>query len=71
MVKTKTKKHQVKRPTKKKAVKKPIKKLPKLKTVKIDLSQLKQCPECSSNSVFYSRTRYELVCRECGAITQN
>ena len=38
------------------------------KEVKIDLSKLKFCPECGSDNVFYSQTRDELVCRDCGEI---
>ncbi len=40
----------------------------KIKEVKIDLSQLKSCPECASDNVFYSNSRDELVCRDCGGI---
>ncbi len=55
----------VKKKSKKKVVKKP-KKAPK--EVKIDLSTLKFCPECASNNIFYSNSRDELVCRDCGGI---
>jgi ribosomal protein S27E len=40
----------------------------KPKEAKIDLSQLSSCPECASDNVFYSNSRDELVCRECGGI---
>ena len=40
----------------------------KIKEVKINLSQLKSCPECASDNVFYSNSRDELVCRDCGGI---
>ena len=40
----------------------------KQKEPKIDLSQVHQCPECSSSNVFYSQTRDELICRDCGGI---
>ena len=50
------------------AKKKTIKKAPKIKEVKIDLSQLKFCPECASNNFFYSKMRDELICRDCGGI---
>jgi len=49
--------------------KKKITKKQKTKEIKVDLSQLKSCPECSSDNVFYSNSRDELVCRDCGAIT--
>ena len=53
----------------KKAVKKTVKsKTPKVKDLKIDLSTLKFCPECASTNVFYSKSRDELICRECGGI---
>ncbi len=45
-----------------------VKKAPKVKEVKIDLSQLKFCPECASDNIFYSNSRDELICRECGGI---
>jgi len=57
-----------KKKSRKRVVKKKIKKAPKLKEFKIDLSQLSSCPECASNNVFYSNSRDELVCRECGGI---
>lgn len=44
------------------------KKIKKTKEIKIDLSQLKSCPECASDNVFYSKMRDELVCRDCGGI---
>ncbi len=60
----------VKKKSRKKAVKKIVKKkaAPKTKEVKIDLSTLKFCPDCASNNIFYSKTRDEIVCRECGDI---
>lgn len=36
--------------------------------IKIDLSKLKFCPDCASDNVFYSPSRDELVCRDCGGI---
>jgi len=38
------------------------------KEIKIDLSTLKFCPDCASNNIFYSKTRDEIVCRDCGGI---
>ncbi|MBW2989677.1 hypothetical protein KY358_05175 [Candidatus Woesearchaeota archaeon] len=38
------------------------------KEMKIDLSALKFCPECASTNIFYSKTRDELICRDCAAI---
>ena len=51
-----------------KTTKKEVAKAPKIKDIKVDLSQLKFCVECSSNNVFYSKMRDELICRECGGI---
>jgi transcription elongation factor Elf1 len=48
--------------------KKKAKRTVKPKEAKIDLSQLSSCPECASDNVFYSNSRDELVCRECGGI---
>lgn len=56
-----------KRVVKREATKKKVKSQ-KIKEIKIDLSKLKSCPECSSDNVFYSKTRDELVCRDCGGI---
>jgi len=56
----------VKKKSKKKVVKKTTK--PKIKDFKVDLSALKFCPECASNNIFYSNSRDELVCRDCGGI---
>jgi len=50
----------------KKTTKKKIKKAQK--EIKIDLSTIKLCPECASDNVFYSNSRDELVCRDCGGI---
>ncbi|MBW2974242.1 hypothetical protein KY366_00860 [Candidatus Woesearchaeota archaeon] len=47
---------------------KKAKKSEKQKDIKIDLSGLKSCPECASDNVFYSSTRDELICRDCGGI---
>ena len=38
------------------------------KEFKIDLSTLNFCPDCASNNIFYSKTRDEIVCRDCGGI---
>jgi ribosomal protein S27E len=35
---------------------------------KIELSQVKLCPECGSDNVYYSEMRDELICRDCGGI---
>jgi len=51
-----------------KTTKKKVVKAPKIKDIKVDLSQLKFCVECASNNVFYSKMRDELICRECGGI---
>lgn len=51
-----------------KAKKKAAKKAPRVKDIKVDLSQLKSCPECASDNIFYSKMRDELVCRDCGGI---
>lgn len=59
-----------KKKSRKRVVKKSKKtaKAKKIKEVKIDLSKLKFCPECASDNVFYSHSRDELVCRDCGGI---
>ena len=54
--------------SRKRVVKRKAKRAPKLKEIKIDLSQIKSCPECASDNVFYSNSRDELVCRDCGGI---
>jgi len=66
MAKKKSRKRVVKRKAKRKITKK--KTSSKIKEIKIDLSQLSSCPECASNNVFYSNSRDELVCRDCGGI---
>ena len=33
-----------------------------------DITDLKACPDCSSNNVSYSQIREQLICRECGLI---
>jgi len=53
---------------KRKVKKKKTKKAPKSKEIKIDLSKIKFCPQCASDNIFYSKTRDELVCRDCGGI---
>jgi len=58
----------VKKKSKKKVVKKKTTKVPKVKEPKVDLSQVKLCPECASSNVFYSNSREELICRDCGGI---
>ncbi len=40
----------------------------KIKEIKINLSQLRSCPECASDNIFYSKMRDELICRDCGGI---
>ena len=57
-----------KRVVKKKLTRKKTAKTPKVKEIKIDLSTLKSCPECASNNIFYSNSRDEIVCRDCGGI---
>jgi ribosomal protein S27E len=52
-----------KKPSKLKTIKSP-----KIRDIKVDLSQLRFCVECASNNVFYSKMRDELICRECGGI---
>ena len=54
--------------SRKRVVKRKSKKASKLKAIKVDLSKLKSCPECASNTIFYSKMRDELVCRDCGGI---
>ncbi|MBU0627938.1 MAG: hypothetical protein KKC75_02020 [Nanoarchaeota archaeon] len=39
-----------------------------VKEIKMDISTLKQCPQCGSDNFFYSKMRDELVCRDCGGI---
>lgn len=56
----------VKRRTAKRIIKKKI--IKQVKEIKIDLSTLKFCPDCSANNIFYSKTRDEIICRECGGI---
>ena len=57
-----------KKKSKKKVVKKKATKSPKVKEAKVDLSQVKLFPQCASNNVFYSNSREELICRDCGGI---
>ena len=40
----------------------------KTSAVKLNLSQIKLCPECASDNIFYSKMRDEIVCRDCGGI---
>ena len=61
-------KKKAKKAVKKKVTKKKTAKAPKPKEIKIDLSTLKFCPECASNNIFYSNSRDEIVCRDCGGI---
>jgi len=35
---------------------------------KLDLTKIKQCPECGSNNIHLSQLRKEIICRECGSI---
>lgn len=34
----------------------------------VDLSKIKQCPECGSFKIKYNKKRDEILCRECGLI---
>ncbi len=36
--------------------------------MKKQLKDLKQCPECGSSNILYSKQRDEIVCKECGLI---
>jgi len=35
---------------------------------KIELENIKQCPECGSSKIIYNKKRDEIICRECGLI---
>ena len=34
----------------------------------LDLTQVKQCPECGGTNIFLSKIRAEIICRDCGSI---
>ena len=35
---------------------------------KIDLSRVKECPECASSNIIYNERKDEIICQDCGAI---
>jgi len=34
----------------------------------LDLTKIKQCPECGSSNVHLSEIRKEIICKDCGSI---
>lgn len=34
----------------------------------VNLSKVKQCPECGSDNIIYKKKEDEIVCKDCGLI---
>ena len=34
----------------------------------VELSKVKQCPECGSNNIIYKKEEDEIICKDCGMI---
>ena len=34
----------------------------------VDLSKVKQCPECGSSKIIYDDEKQQIICQDCGAV---